>query len=108
MLVYGRSRIFDKWIRIREAQKHRSYGSGSATLLKVLAGDEKEEVAVDEEDGVVAEQARILRQIQERNAAEAASLLLIQQLTMQAGCPSPPTQPPPPAVFFIRSFYTVF
>jgi hypothetical protein len=54
-----------------------------------------------EEDGVVAEQARILRQIQERNAAEAASLLLIQQLTMQAGCPPPS----PPRVLCIRNFY---
>jgi hypothetical protein len=80
---------------------YRSYGSESATLMKVMAGDETEMV-VAEEDGVVAEQARILRQIQERNAAEAASLLLIQQLTMQAGCPSPP--PPPPGVLCIRVF----
>jgi hypothetical protein len=81
-----------------------SYESGSASLLKILAGDETEEVVVEEEDGVVAEQARILRQIQERNAAEAASLLLIQQLTMQAGC-SPLPPPPAPAVVCIRSFY---
>ncbi len=49
---------------------------------------------------MVAEQARILRQIQERNAAEAASLLLIQQLTIQGGCPPPP-RPPAVSILYV-------
>jgi hypothetical protein len=44
---------------------------------------------LEDADGVIAEQARILREIQERNEArrreEAASLQLVMQLTSQAG-----------------------